>query len=747
MGKEQPPDEVAKDKGQTETVVLEATDVKPDHVRGLMYTLVTICVFCVSILVGPDGEILAADGDLQIPIVDLKIKQGSFLYFGPIIIICLSLYTYLFLLKVLKQVKAGQESSDQYIFTMKSPTAQVATYGIFFWLPALTLFAFAYKGLPRPESANLLGLALIFLISVVAIQIALRISRFGFRGAVAVGICVVFVLSGFVGDDKSSQIEDKGWLEWVRVNLNTHRRLVLESIRLEKRDLRGVEIRNANADSIVLNNSDLRGAEINGASLKEAKLVGADLQGAILDCSEFIGADFGSAELGGAKLRRTNFKQAKFRSAKLVKANFHTSSEGVSCSKSNIAKILSKTSLEGADLAASDLTEANLSGVDLTKARFNGAKMEDAKIIGAKIKSANFMDLPISLKAKRTRPTNLKRADLRCSRLNDAMMQGAILYGAELGGTNFSGADLTKADLSGAFFNPLGCSPTCINSYINADCSGDDVRKSEKQCQCDGNVKTTKLENTNFRFANLTRSRFEGANLTDADFRGANLKGANLSGATIDGIKILLSNLVSVQGLDCTQLMNVDYWMTAIRDDSLACGEKNLNFEELSVSSTKSDKKQALEVFHSVLQEFARSHRKRPESDGRKSWKDKLDYLATYRKMESAKLKEVDLANLNLEGLRLNRAKLNKAGLINTILKNANLKDADLSGANLQNARLEGAVLKGTKLGGANLKGVTGLNCENLKDSVEWEKAYRDEALECKADFPAGSYLKSLASQ
>ena len=741
MGKEQAAEEITQDQQQSETVVAEASDVDLKHVRGLMYTLVTICVFCASILLGPDGEILVADGDLVIPIANLKIKQGSFLYFGPIIIICVSMYTYLFLLKILARVKDGLEISDQYIFTMKSPAAQVATYCIFFWLPALILFAFAYKGLPRPESTNLLALALIFLISIIAVQLVLRISSFNIRGAVAVSICVALVLYGFVGDDK-----DKGWLERIRVKLNTHRPLVLENIKLPERDLRGVEIRNAEADSIILNGADLRGAEINGASLKDAKLVGADLQGAILDCSDFIGADFESAELGDAKMRRTNFKKATFRSASLIKANFHTAKEGVSCSKSDLKKTLTKTSLEGANLEASDLTEANLSGVDLTGARFNGAKLEDAKIIGAKIKSALFLELIISIKNKRTRPTNLQRADLRCSRLNNAKLKGAILIRAELGGTNFSGADLTKADLSGAFFNSLGCSASCKNSYISADCSGDDVRKSEQKCQCDGGIKTTKLEKTNLQFANLTKSNLEGANLTDADFRGANLTGAKLSGATLKGTMLLLSNLTSIEGLECDQLKALSYWKTTIRDDKLACDEKVLNFEDFAVNSKSSDK-QALDIFHSVLQEFARSHKDRPESGGRENWKNRIDYLATYRKMEGAIMTKVNLANLNLEGLRLNRAKLDGARLNNTILTKVNLKDADLRGANLQMADLGDAILKGTKLRGANLKGVKGLSCDELRETDEWEQAYRDEELRCKADLPSGSYLKSLVYQ
>ncbi len=64
MGKDQPAQETIQNQGQTEAAIPEASDVDLNHVRRLMYTLVTVCVFHASVLLWPDAQILPADGAL-----------------------------------------------------------------------------------------------------------------------------------------------------------------------------------------------------------------------------------------------------------------------------------------------------------------------------------------------------------------------------------------------------------------------------------------------------------------------------------------------------------------------------------------------------------------------------------------------------------------------------------------------------------------------------------------------------------
>ena len=732
MDEEQPPEETDEHQNQSEAIEPEASDVDLNHVRGLMYALVTICVFCASILLGPDEQILPADGDLKIPIVNLTIKQGSFLYFGPIIIICVSMYTYLFLLKILAQVRAGRDYSDQYIFTMRNPAAQIATYGIFFWLPTLVLFAFAYKGLPRPESANLLGVALIFLISIVSIQVLLRLYQFNFLGIVAVSlICAVLVLFGFVGDE--------GWLEGVHEKLRTLRPMALDKADLEKRDLREVEISNAEAESITLRGAFLRDAVIRYSRLVGANLEGADLRNAKLECTVLKRANFDKANLEGAKVRNTNFESAKFRGAILKEANFYTAAARVSSGEDKACP--KETSFHGANLERADLSRSSFIKVVFGETKFRGANLIKAKILGSSVTASDFREIF-------NQKTDLTRADLRCSRFNGSKMEGVILKKAELGGTNFSYANLTNADLTGAKFYRLNCSDPCIDLYINnKDCNGEDKIKA-------------KLVGTILAFANLQGSILEGVDLTKADLRGANLRGAHLSEAILIDSNLMLTDLSSTTGLTCVQLRKAKYWRVSIRD--LKCGQETLNFKNLIVDSQSRDRQvrvKARDDFRHVLEEFARSFR-----EGRREKKRQISEAtikAAVRHfdkdtMKGAIMSGADLRILNLDDIVLEKAYLDGAILAGALFRRANLKGAnlvradlrkaDLRGANLfgadmrnskfQHAKLDGAILKGADLHSANLHDVIGLTCEQLKVAKNWEKSFRSSELGCGSSIP-----------
>ena len=762
MVQEQPLEETDEYQNQSEAIEPEASDVDFNHVRGLMYALITICVFCASILLGPDEQILPSDGNLKIPILDLTIKQGSFLYFGPIIIICVSMYTYLFLLKILARVTAGREYSDQYIFTMRNPAAQIATYGIFFWLPTLVLFSFSYKGLPRPESANLLGVSLIFLIATVSIQLLLRgYSKFYSRYIFGISLfCVTLILYGFIED---------GWLKGAREGLYTLRSVALEKVDLRDSDLRGVEIRNAEAESIKLTGANLSGAKIKDAALIGANLEGADLREARLECTKFNDANFDNADLRNAKLLISNFKGATFIGADLRGVIFHDGPENVTCSEPSIQK----TSLVSANLEGADLREANLSQVSMRKTIFNGANLFNTKIIGAAANGSFFLKVTNS---KTTEETNLLKADLRCSRFIDSKMEGAILERAELGGTDFTGANLANANLTNAKFDRTSCSDKCIDIYINKKikkvdkigCSGENIRNKHKDCECDPKGKGKRV-----------------TNLTKADLRGANLHGAKLSGVTLDETNLMLTYLSSTTGLTCEELKKAKFWKASIHDEKLACSQKVLNFEdfhEISEIEGEAEQEKALNNFRRGIEKFVQSYSKKPRK--------KLGGKDIFRILKGAKMSGLNLSRLKLDDIWLPEANLDRANLFSTQLNRANLKGAKLRGAdlgraslraanligaetqitlkpimkstNLSYAKLEGARLNGANLRRANLRGanlskatmkdtildeadlegatlidVTYLTCPRLIVATNWKKSFRSLNLRCGSDNPS----------
>jgi uncharacterized protein YjbI with pentapeptide repeats len=64
------------------------------------------------------------------------------------------------------------------------------------------------------------------------------------------------------------------------------------------------------------------------------------------------------------------------------------------------------------------------------------------------------------------------------------------------------------------------------------------------------------------------------------------------------------------------------------------------------------------------------------------------------------------------------------------------LSGANLSGADLDGANFFKAVLDGADLAGALLYGAQFLNCAQLVVTLNWQSAFRDDALACGAFIP-----------
>ena len=95
-----------------------------------------------------------------------------------------------------------------------------------------------------------------------------------------------------------------------------------------------------------------------------------------------------------------------------------------------------------------------------------------------------------------------------------------------------------------------------------------------------------------------------------------------------------------------------------------------------------------------------------------------------------------DLSRAGLRGLDLSGFDLSRADLRDADLRGTNLSGANLSGAHLDGANLFKAVLDGADLAGAFLYGAQFLNCAQLVVTLNWQSAFRDDALACGAAIP-----------
>jgi uncharacterized protein YjbI with pentapeptide repeats len=96
-----------------------------------------------------------------------------------------------------------------------------------------------------------------------------------------------------------------------------------------------------------------------------------------------------------------------------------------------------------------------------------------------------------------------------------------------------------------------------------------------------------------------------------------------------------------------------------------------------------------------------------------------------------------DLSRAALRGLDLSGFDLSRADLRGADLRGTKCANTDLSGACLEGANLFKAVLDGADLAGASLFGAQFLNCAQLLVALNWQSAFRDDALDCGATIPS----------
>src|SRR6266699_3824299 len=95
-----------------------------------------------------------------------------------------------------------------------------------------------------------------------------------------------------------------------------------------------------------------------------------------------------------------------------------------------------------------------------------------------------------------------------------------------------------------------------------------------------------------------------------------------------------------------------------------------------------------------------------------------------------------DLSRVGLRGLDLSGFDLSRADLRGADLRGTNLNGAQLSGAHFEGANLFKAVLDGADLADAFFYGAQFLNCAQLVVTRNWQSAFRDETLGCRASIP-----------
>lgn len=216
-------------------------------------------------------------------------------------------------------------------------------------------------------------------------------------------------------------------------------------------------------------------------------------------------------------------------------------------------KLKLATADKPADFTGKRLNGLDLSGFDLSNVIFRAAKLNNANLAGANLEQAVF-DQAWLLNADLT-GANLKRARLFQTQLMNAKMDNADLSGASIT------ANLSKASLVNA-------------KFIGADLSAD--MRNQSMGLMRGVLRSARLTGADFTNANLFRADLEFASLANANLTGVNLKGALLggadlsgaivSGANFEGADVNSARLISLKGLETSNIDKADNYSSAIRN-------------------------------------------------------------------------------------------------------------------------------------------------------------------------------------
>jgi len=194
--------------------------------------------------------------------------------------------------------------------------------------------------------------------------------------------------------------------------------------KLDRADLRGIDLSKASIPGALLSRADLEGANLEGVVLRKASLKNASLREAYLVGSDLQEANLENADLEGAKLDRANLARAN-----LARANL----DGASLAGAN---------LSGALLSFAQVSAANLTGADLSNAILTHANFEESALGAVKATDADL------------RAANLRGATLTKANLTGAKVAGLVGTGTPLGEVLVSWLDTSEAgDGSGRITN------------------------------------------------------------------------------------------------------------------------------------------------------------------------------------------------------------------------------------------------------------------------------------------------------
>jgi uncharacterized protein YjbI with pentapeptide repeats len=385
-------------------------------VRRTMFTLLAYSASCFVIIAQPDIPFIVSSSGVQIPVLNTAINLKAFLLFGPLCLIGITSYLYIFLCKLNRITDVAYYEKKPFIFNFSDNLSKALTLIIFYGLPTFVMIGFSWKA-GAIEWNNFLCIATGWIsVCIWLLYLKNKLNNKSykvFRMAIITAMSFTTLLLLF------------GYIEYKR-NLNLER-AQLSNARLNHAELFKANFTTANLENADLTHANLNEATLSGANLRGAILHTSQIKSASLILADLQGADLSNANLVGSILYQANLSDAKLNHAFLTKAN------------------LGLARLTRAKVRWGVVHDAYLQKADLSNSDFRNSWIIDSILIAANLSQSDFRYADLT-------NSNLEYAELYETKFNEAKLINCNLTNGLFYGAVFEKADLMRANFSKARF-------------------------------------------------------------------------------------------------------------------------------------------------------------------------------------------------------------------------------------------------------------------------------------------------------
>lgn len=271
--------------------------------RRATFTYITYTLFCLVTLGAPDENLVGSATTINLPIAGTDVSYTGFLFFGSFLLVIIYFYLHIFLSQ---QVLINKKiiTPLPYIFNLKSKSARIITWCLYYVFGPLVLFIFAWKASPRNDGVWLFGLFLF--VTICTLFFSIRNTQVEKRSGITykvhwILLCILVSYCAMVFMPVKNELFGRSKV--IQFLQYPSRTLDLFNANLTGRFLEHANLNKANLNKANLEESNLAGAVLIEADLRSANLRNADLRGADLTNAKLFGADLKGADLRALYLK------------------------------------------------------------------------------------------------------------------------------------------------------------------------------------------------------------------------------------------------------------------------------------------------------------------------------------------------------------------------------------------------------------------------------------------------------------